>query len=150
MTAWIDEAMRKQRTALIEVWWDSQQRLWVTVSKDEDGNQIGDAEWNAHKRDAVAAAKQRQIDEYVRLLVCRCDGNQRRINEYIRELVCCCEAIKAQPVVAHNGPFVDKPSLKIGTRAGGLPDEDEDQVAGGRKKGPALLMKRFKFGPSRS
>ena len=113
MTAWIDEAIRRERIALIEVWWDSQQRLWVTVSKDEDGNQIGDADWNAHKRDAVAAAKQRQIDEYTR--------KRHR--------------------VARN-----KPSLKIGTRAGGLPDEN--QVARKYKQGPALLMKRFKFGPS--
>ena len=104
MTAWIDEAMRRERVALIEVWWDSQQRLWVTVSQDADGNQIGDADWNAHKRDAVRMAR------------IRCFNHE------------------------------NKPGLKIGTRAGGLPDEN--QVAREYKQGPALLMKRFKFGPS--
>lgn len=48
-----------ERVVEIEVWWDRQQRLWVVQEKDREGNQIGDAMFEAHKRDAVYIAKKR-------------------------------------------------------------------------------------------
>lgn len=40
----------------LEVWWDWQQRLWVVQAKDTEGNQIDEASWWAHKKDAVLHA----------------------------------------------------------------------------------------------
>ena len=43
--------------AQVEVWWDQQQQLWTIQLKDHEGNQIGDADHAAQKRDATAHAR---------------------------------------------------------------------------------------------
>lgn len=42
----------------VEVWWDPGQRLWTIQLKDRAGNQIGDAEHAAHKKDAAGRGRQ--------------------------------------------------------------------------------------------